>query len=279
MTRYLIADTMLFDDELYEISVLGNALKSVVLGAAASRCFSTLLEAQGAIVTKKELLRDGWERYGQQVSVNSVSQAISQIRRCLSTLELPDCVVTVPRIGYKIGDSLFVEKLHESATLLKLLSDVSDVSDVSDAVESVPSSLSVALTGGVATVKTKGRPLTFRYASMTALIVLNAVLAFTWNEFQLNSPLSTAIDFSYLPVQGTAAFSLFAAPGISVSPERISAHILKLNEAPPAFASLSSYVYLNGTLRDNVYSYFLCREPIEFNNSNCVSYLVEDESQ
>lgn len=272
MTRYLIADAMLFDDELYEISMHGNALKSVVLGAAASRCFSALLDAQGAIVTKKELLHDGWERYGQQVSVNSVSQAIAQIRRCLSTLELPDYVVTVPRIGYKMGDSFFVEKLHESATLLKPASEAVDA-------EAVPASLSVALTGDVATVKIKGPRLTFVYACTTALIVLNAMLAFAWNEFQLNSPLSTAIAFRYLPVRGAAAFNLFAAPGISVSPERINAHILKLNEAPPAFASLSSYVYLNGTLRDNVYSYFLCREPIEFNNSSCVSYLVEDESQ
>lgn len=272
MTRYLIADTMLFDDEVYEISVHGNVLKSVVLGAAASRCFSALLEAQGAIVTKKELLHDGWERYGQQVSVNSVSQAIVQIRRCLSTLELPDCVVTVPRIGYKMGDSFFIEKLHESATLLKPAFEAVEA-------EAVPPSLSVALTGEVATVATKGRRLTFLCACTTSLIVLNAMLAFAWNELRLNSPLSTAIAFSYLPVKGTAAFKLFAAPGISVSPERISAHILKLNEVPPASASLYSYVYFNGTLRDDVYSYFLCYEPIEFNNSSCVSYLVEDESQ
>ena len=119
------------------------------------------------------------------------------------------------------------------------------------------------------------------YVCGVGLIVLNAVLAFGWSAVQLTSPLNTAITFSYLPVQSTTAFNLFAAPGISVSPQRIRAHVLKLKETPPAFASLTSYayVYLNGSLQDNVYSYFLCREPIESNNSNCVSYLVEDETQ
>ena len=82
MARYLIAGVMLFDDELYEVSGAGDVVQSVMLGAAASRCFSTLLEAQGSIVTKKELLHAGWERYGQQVSANSVNQSIAQIRRC-----------------------------------------------------------------------------------------------------------------------------------------------------------------------------------------------------
>ena len=53
MTRYVIADALLFDDEVYEISTPDCPDNSVMLGAAASRCFSTLLEAQGAIVTKK----------------------------------------------------------------------------------------------------------------------------------------------------------------------------------------------------------------------------------
>lgn len=83
MARYLIAGVMLFDDELYEVSGLDTAVAPVVLGAAASRCFSTLLEAQGAIVTKKQLLHAGWERYGQQVSANSVNQSIAQMAVCL----------------------------------------------------------------------------------------------------------------------------------------------------------------------------------------------------
>ena len=53
MTRYVIADALLFDDEVYEISTPDCPDNSVMLGAAASRCFSTLLEARGAIVTKK----------------------------------------------------------------------------------------------------------------------------------------------------------------------------------------------------------------------------------
>lgn len=272
MTRYLIADAMLFDDELYEIAALDNTLEPVVLGAAASRCFSTLLEAQGAIVTKKELLYEGWERYGQQVSANSVNQSIAQIRRCLSQLGLPSYVVTVPRIGYKIGDALSIVKHCDNAGIIK---------QTPEPAQTVAQAMSVAVIDDMPAIKPKGRGVTYLYVSVTVLLLLNALLAFGWNALQLSSPLGTAIDFSYLPVPGPSGLHLFATPGISVSPEQISAHMLKLKQTPPAFTSLASYayVYLNGTLRDNAYSYFLCQQAIEVSGSDCISYLVVDESQ
>lgn len=100
MARYLIAGVMLFDDELYEVSGLDTAVAPVVLGAAASRCFSTLLEAQVPLSPKSNYCMPGWGRYGQQVSANSVNQSIAQIRRCLSAVGHCDYVVTVPRIGF-----------------------------------------------------------------------------------------------------------------------------------------------------------------------------------
>ena len=272
MTRYLIADTMLFDDEIYEIATRDKVLEPVMLGAAASRCFSTLLEAQGAIVTKKELLYEGWERYGQQVSANSVNQSIAQIRRCLSILGQPSCVVTVPRIGYKIGDALSIEKLSDNSGLIR---------QTPEPVQAVAQPLSVTFIDHIATNKPKGRGGTYRYASVTVLLLLNALLAIGWNALQLSSPLGTAIDFSYLSVPGPTGLHLFAAPSISVSPERISAHMIKLKQTPPAFTALAgyAYVYLNGTLRDNAYSYFLCHQAIQISGSDCISYLVVDESQ
>lgn len=266
MTRYLIADVMLFDDELYEVCQLGvNTPSPVMLGAAASRCFSTLLDAKGAIVTKKELLHEGWERYGQQVSVNSVNQSVAQIRRCLSSIGHPDYVVTVPRIGYKICGGLAIE----------IIADVQ-----------VPQSTPVI------TVESTVTPLAVRCADEQvhvqhhhqrsvwgvcfSVLLLNMLLAFGWGVMQMSSPLATAIDFNYLPVSGTQDFHLFSTPGLNVSPERITAHLLKLKSSPPVFAALTShsYVYLNGALRDDVYTYFLCREPIEVSRSGCTAYVV-----
>lgn len=271
MARYLIAGVMLFDDELYEVSGAGDVVQAVVLGAAASRCFSTLLEAHGAIVTKKELLHAGWERYGQQVSANSVNQSIAQIRRCLSTVGHCDYVVTVPRIGYKISDALSIEKLGDCAQPVSgdglcTGREITPLSVMPDDQVAVPA----------------GNKLSRRkYLFLVGLLLLNAFLAFGWQTMRLSSPLSPAIELSYLPVPGEHGLHLFSAPGLNASPERINAHLLKLKEKPPAFTTLASYayVYLNGALRDDVYGYFLCRDPIEISISGCISYFVVDGSE
>ncbi len=268
MARYLIAGVMLFDDELYEVSGAGDAVQSVMLGAAASRCFSTLLEAQGSIVTKKELLHAGWERYGQQVSTNSVNQSIAQIRRCLSTVGHCDYVVTVPRIGYKVSDALSIEKLGDCTQ------PVAGV-ECSTGRDIKPLSVMLGVQGAVPEDEKHSRR---KYLSLFGLLLFNMLLAFGWQAMKLSTPLSSAIELSYLPVPGKHGVHLFSAPGLSANPERVNAHLLKLKEKPPAFTALASYpyVYLNGALRDDVYGYFLCRDPIEISVSGCISYFVVD---
>ncbi|MFJ4139424.1 winged helix-turn-helix domain-containing protein [Pseudomonas fragi] len=272
MARYLIAGVMLFDDELYEVSGLDTAVAPVVLGAAASRCFSTLLEAQGAIVTKKQLLHAGWERYGQQVSANSVNQSIAQIRRCLSTVGHCDYVVTVPRIGYKISDALSIERLGESA-----LPPGGEGLGGGRNVAPLP----ITLNDDVALVSTKVSRCRRYLTVMAGVLLLNGFLAFAWQAAQLSSPLASAIELHYSPLPDTYKQHLFSAPGLNITPERINAHMLKLKNKPPAFTALASYayVYLNGALRDNAYGYFLCRDPIEVSVSGCISYFVLDESE
>ena len=268
MARYLIAGVMLFDDELYEVSGAGDVLQPVVLGAAASRCFSTLLEAQGSIVTKKELLHAGWERYGQQVSSNSVNQSIAQIRRCLSSVGHCDYVVTVPRIGYKISDALSIERLGDCAqpATADALSGGRDITPLS------------VMPGDQISVPACKQRRKGKYLLFVGMLLFNAFLAIAWQTMRLSSPLSPAIELSYVPVPGDHGLHLFSAPGLNANPERISAHMLKLKEKPPAFTSLANYgyVYLNGALRDDVYGYFLCRDPIDVSISGCISYVVVD---
>lgn len=272
MTRYVIADALLFDDEVYEISTPDCPDNSVMLGAAASRCFSTLLEAQGAIVTKKELLYAGWERYGQQVSGNSVNQSIAQIRRCLSSLANPDYVVTVPRIGYKICDGLSITKLGCGAAAYGL--------KVAGVEEPEPI-LSVDLVVDTPQVGSHKQIKAHRFLSLWRIVVLlvNISLALGWYTLQKSSPLSTAIDFSYLPIPNEENKRLFAAPSVYMSSDRIDRHLQELKQHPPTFISIGlyEYVYFNGALRDEAYSYFLCREPIENSQSGCFTYFVVDE--
>lgn len=272
MTRYVIADVLLFDDEVYVISTHGCPENSVMLGAAASRCFSTLLEAQGAIVTKKELLHAGWERYGQQVSANSVNQSIAQIRRCLSSLGNPDYVVTVPRIGYKVCDGLSIIKLGCGTAAYHIKEA---------GVEEPETNLSVDLIFDTPQGGSHKHTKAYPYLSLGRVVVVlvNMCLALGWYTLQKSSPLSTAVDFSYLPIPNKENMRLFAAPSVYMSPERVERHIRTLKQHPPTFisAGLYEYVYFNGALRDEAYSYFLCRGPIEVSQTGCFSYFVVDE--
>lgn len=272
MTRYLIADAMLFDDEVYEISTYASVDDAVILGAAASRCFATLLEAQGEIVTKKELLHAGWERYGQQVSANSVNQSIAQIRRCLSNLGNPDYVVTVPRIGYKICDGLSITKIGCSTVIqgTKL-----------PGTEQPSQGLSLGPIGDAPTIDSHEHTGThpFMRVGQVVILLVNLGLALGWYVMQMNSPLSTAVDFNYVSAPNNQFMHLFVAPSIYIDPERLDIHLRKLKLHPPSFISIADYgyVYFNGTLRDEAYSYFLCRGPIEFSRSRCFSYFVVDD--
>ncbi len=267
MARYLIADIMLFDDELYEVSDLGSGVAPVVIGAAASRCFSTLLEAQGAIVTKKALLYAGWERYGQQVSANSVNQSIAQIRRCLSTVGHSDFVVTAPRIGYKISDTLSIERLSDSAP--------------SPQCEVYSAPLLAVVGENFSVIAQAERRSRRGLICLVGLLLCNTLLAFGWQGGQSSSPLASAMRFSYIPIPGSNNLHLFSAPGLNISPQQIKAHLFKLKSKPPAFTGLASYayVYFNGGLRDNAYGYFLCQAPIEVSVSGCISYFVVDETE
>ena len=199
MARYLIAGVMLFDDELYEVSGAGDVVQSVMLGAAASRCFSTVLEVQGSIVTKKELLHAGWERYGQQVSANSVNQSIAQIRRCLSSVGHCDYVVTVPRIGYKVSDALSIEKLGDCTQPV--------AGDECSAGRDIKPLL--VMLGDQVAVPADKKHSRRKYLFLGGLLLFNMLLAFGWQAMKLSSPLSSAIELSYLPVPGERSLHLF----------------------------------------------------------------------
>lgn len=105
---------MLFDDELYEAFRAGDRCRPGGAERQPVAAFRHCLKPSSHC-HQKATIACGWERYGQQVSANSVNQSIAQIRRCLSTVGHCDYVVTVPRIGYKISDALSIERLGESA--------------------------------------------------------------------------------------------------------------------------------------------------------------------
>ncbi|WP_263260650.1 winged helix-turn-helix domain-containing protein [Pseudomonas sp. RIT-PI-S] len=281
MTRYVIDSTTLFDDETFELSPTADPACAVLLGAAASRCLSALLEAQGTIVTKKALLYQGWERYGQQVSGNSVNQAVAQVRRCLANLgQSSEWLVTVPRIGYKVADGLAIDKESaEHAQRLIIAPSVDGAPPIAPPAAPTEVEADAAIFVEDARRLRRLWPHARLPAYVCAFLGLNAALALGWDARRGLSPLASEVSAPYVAAGSDAQQQFFVGATLAGKPDTIAQHIARLQRQPPSTVSLAErpYVYINGTLRSDVYSYFLCVAPIERARAHCLSYLIVDE--
>jgi TolB-like protein/DNA-binding winged helix-turn-helix (wHTH) protein/cytochrome c-type biogenesis protein CcmH/NrfG len=86
-----------FDELRHELRVRGAAVE---LEAKPLELLRQLLLRQGEVVTKEELLQAVWP--GLIVVDGSLATAVSKIRRVLGDEDAP-VVVTVPRVGYRLG--------------------------------------------------------------------------------------------------------------------------------------------------------------------------------
>ncbi|MFG0379880.1 transcriptional regulator [Pseudomonas sp. zbq_18] len=113
MSTYVINRLIHFDNEAFVLYAATAPEDSLRIGAIASRCLTQLLDAKGEIVSKRDLMNGAWGAFGLEVTDNSLAQTIRQLRVALDKLQ-PDheLIVTVPRIGYKLGESL-VELLDQ----------------------------------------------------------------------------------------------------------------------------------------------------------------------
>ena len=115
MSTYVIDRLIHFDNEAFVLYAVTAPEDSLRIGAIASRCLTQLLDAKGEIVSKRDLMNGAWGAFGLEVTDNSLAQVIRQLRVALDKLQPGlELIVTVPRIGYKLGESL-VERLDQPA--------------------------------------------------------------------------------------------------------------------------------------------------------------------
>jgi DNA-binding winged helix-turn-helix (wHTH) protein len=103
MSIFVINRLVHFDNETFVLYAAATPDEVQRLGAIASRCLTQLLEANGQIVSKRDLLSGAWGGFGLEVSDNSLAQVIRQVRVAMESLQPGnELILTVPRIGYKI---------------------------------------------------------------------------------------------------------------------------------------------------------------------------------
>ncbi|HEF4760927.1 TPA: winged helix-turn-helix domain-containing protein [Pseudomonas putida] len=124
MGQVLIDGQLVFDEDNFLLFRLDTPdAEPLRLGAIASRCLAILLRSGGTVVRKRELMAWAWGQYDLEVTDNSLAQVIRQLRLALEKLQ-PDreFIQTLPRIGYKITDSVRIEELPAIAKVSSITS-------------------------------------------------------------------------------------------------------------------------------------------------------------
>jgi DNA-binding winged helix-turn-helix (wHTH) protein len=105
MSIYVINDLIHFDSEAFTLYRADAPTEPLRIGAIASRCLGLLLQADGEIVGKRELMAGAWGAFGLEVTENSLAQVVRQLRVALDKLQPGhELILTVPRIGYRINE-------------------------------------------------------------------------------------------------------------------------------------------------------------------------------
>ena len=275
MSKYLISGEVYFDDDLYELSLKSDPEYVLNLGATASRCLQMLLEANREIVTKSALLFNGWQQYNNVVTDNSLNQAIAQIRKNFILLNMhAQSIVTVPRIGYKISNTISIENIDNDISIAATRPILPPVFPTTSPLAIDSAATEISSTEKVLANQSKRHK---KNQFLVAIFLLiNCVCAFLMWHFMGTNVLKAARQVNYVAVKQQDGTNYFAVQNVVGGAEHIDASIATLRSHAPKSVALADkkYVYINGSLRDGVFSYLLCQSELGKLHNGCVSYVI-----
>lgn len=113
--KYILDGVFVFRTDDGSIWSIDNEDNKITLSPIISRLLLLLLEEQGNILTRDEILRQVWTVYGLEPSGNSLNQYISNIRKNMSLLGLHESAIrTLPKIGFMLDQNIVIVKLDSS---------------------------------------------------------------------------------------------------------------------------------------------------------------------
>lgn len=110
---WIINGNVKFSPEEKRLSSLTDPTLSATLTTPASNCLSLLLEAFPEMVNQKDLFHKVWQEDGMHVTVNTLYQNISLIRRGLRKAGATEAslIITVPRKGFRIDGRISLSRI------------------------------------------------------------------------------------------------------------------------------------------------------------------------
>lgn len=110
LNNILLEQKVVYDPSTHSLYKINDINNQVALAIPASRCFFSLLEHQGKVVSHADLLQFVWGSRGMMVSPNTLYQNMSILRKTLGSLEISDEIIkTVPKRGFIIPSGFPVQ--------------------------------------------------------------------------------------------------------------------------------------------------------------------------
>lgn len=99
--NFIIDDKVMFIPDENKLSPLGARGPEVILNVPVSRFLFLLLKKDGSIALQDEILQEVWEKQGQQVTLNTLYQNVSLLRKALKKAGVINSSVrTHPKVGF-----------------------------------------------------------------------------------------------------------------------------------------------------------------------------------
>ncbi|MEN3032946.1 winged helix-turn-helix domain-containing protein [Chromobacterium amazonense] len=270
MSKYLISNQIIFDSITHELCNTLDTNTRIILGATASRCLLILISRNGKIVTKKELLYEVWEKYGSIVTGNSANQAITQIRKSLTTINITDDIInTTPRIGYSI--SCTVERLDDTDTTPEKVN-----LSFTHTTSRKTTSISNKIRRDWKTLSNLKKNHRIQYGC-TICLLLGISTLIAWLTYK-NTWGDTTYSFKYINYVKVDKYkNIFVSSDKKNNEGLISDSIANLKKNPPSSISdwKNKFIYLNIDNKDKkLYDYLICNKPIESATKYCSIYII-----
>nr|ELR5245692.1 helix-turn-helix domain-containing protein [Providencia rettgeri] len=100
--KYLINQYVTYDS-FHGVLYASNDDNIIKLTTTLNRLLLILVQNNGAILAREDLLHRVWKEHNQVVSDNNLNSSISVLRRHLSCFFKEDIIITIPKVGVKFS--------------------------------------------------------------------------------------------------------------------------------------------------------------------------------
>ncbi|MCE0844163.1 winged helix-turn-helix domain-containing protein [Buttiauxella sp. A2-C1_F] len=282
MAKVSLNGTIIFDEEKYTLSHCESESDVIILGATTSRCLGLFIANQGEVIYKKDLLHNGWGKFGTVVAEGSMWQVISQLRKAFEHFQLDGgLIITVPRIGYKLSSELTVERLSITEQAESLSAEIIlRADDLPMIVENeTPSSPDILSEKTAPTKKLHKRWLSQPLKIGLALVLLNLVLLcgfYLYQRLPASLPMLAQRWHFSQEFNNAAVYVQNNKPSMTYLTERAVARLPDNIGLPDG--TLASYIYINNTSDKTLSSYFLCKREITERDNGCITSVMVDKT-